>query len=155
MTNKKPVSGQLTNNKKLLWNDTTSLPLVIISSDLNNLNRLPEVKFARKSFCPLQVVGKSLSLYLFWLRNYYAGTGMCLVSLPDARVSWGPGYNYHGPGSLLSCHVHINNSNCSYTQWSEPLTRSQVQLTRVRSVSFPIIPAQNPSSYPARAMPRW
>ena len=49
MTNKKPVSGQLTNNKKLVLNDITSLPLVIISSDLNNLNKLPEVKFARKS----------------------------------------------------------------------------------------------------------
>ena len=77
MTNKKPVSGQLTNNKKLVLNDITSLPLVIISSDLNNLNKLPEVKFARKSnFYPLQVVGKSLSLYLFWLRNYYAVFGL-------------------------------------------------------------------------------
>lgn len=43
------------NNKKLVVNNTTSLTLVIIISDLNSLNKLPEVKFVRKShFCRCQ-----------------------------------------------------------------------------------------------------
>ena len=114
LTNQRSILGQLTNNKKLVLNDTTSLTLVIISSDLNNLNKLPEVKFARKShFTPVPVrvqpaewpvSEKVWELVVFVLApwedsNYISGVWS---RYPNAHVSWGLGRNYPGPGPLCS-----------------------------------------------------